>query len=249
MLLVSGSLYALAAILRIWMATTVRSTTEANPRKLTTASLKTSLRTMLGMVLGGGVLTWIFVTDGVRDVAFRLSGELQPLYLEQIAGISVEQIGILGSIFSIAMMFTPILSGKMVDKFGERVPISLGFLSVFCAFMIFLQVNTFLGFAACWIVFGIGVGLLSPAYQSLVSKVVPQEMLGTFTGLFRSSLGLISLPAPYIGAQLWERLSPRTPFLITSFAALITIIPTWLFFKVPETADETTSHNTGMVYE
>ncbi|MCJ7700396.1 MAG: MFS transporter [Anaerolineales bacterium] len=238
MLLVSGSLYALAAILRIWMATTVRTTLEANPKALSTASLKTSLKTMFGMVIGGGVLTWIFITDGVRDIAFRLSGELQPLYLEQVAGISVEQIGILGSIFSIAMMFTPILSGKMVDKYGERVPISLGFLLVFGAFMIFLQVSTFLGFAVCWIVFGTGVGLLSPAYQSLISKVVPEKMLGTFSGLFRSSLGLISLPAPYIGARLWERYSPQVPFVITSIAALITINPTWLFFKVPDDPDE-----------
>jgi len=236
MLLVSGVLYSLAAILRIWMATTVRTTTEANPRKLSTASLKTSLKALVAMVAGGGVLTWIFVTDGVRDVAFRLSGELQPLYLEQVAGITVEQIGLLGSVFSIAMMFTPILSGKMVDKYGERVPISLGFLLVFGAFMIFLQVGTFIGFAVCWAVFGIGVGLLSPAYQSLVSKVVPQDMLGTFTGLFRSSLGLISLPAPYIGALLWERFSPKLPFVITSIAALVTIIPAWLFFKVPEEA-------------
>jgi len=234
MFLVSGILYALAAILRIWMATTVRTTTEANPRKLSTSSLKTSIKTMFGMILGGGVLTWIFVTDGVRDVAFRLSGELQPLYLSQVAGITVEQIGILGSIFSIAMMFTPILSGKMVDKYGERVPISLGFLLVFCAFMIFLQVSNFVGFAITWIVFGTGVGLLSPAYQSLISKVVPQKMLGTFSGLFRSSLGLISLPAPYIGARLWETFSPKVPFVITSIAALITIIPTWLFFKVPD---------------
>ncbi|MBU0510148.1 MAG: MFS transporter [Chloroflexi bacterium] len=83
-------------------------------------------------------------------------------------------------------------------------------------------------------VFGIGVGLLSPAYKSLISKVVPQKMLGTFSGLFRSSLGLISLPAPYIGAVLWERFNPQLPFAITAVAALITIIPIWLFFKVPD---------------
>ena len=238
MLLVSGSLYTMAAVLRIWMATTVRTTTEANPRNLTSASLMNSVKKMFGMILGGGVLTWIFITDGVRDIAFRLSGELQPLYLEQVAGISVEQIGLLGSIFSIAMMFTPILSGKMVDKYGERVPISLGFLLVFGAFMIFLQVSSFFGFAICWIVFGIGVGLLSPAYQSLISKVVPQNMLGTFTGLFRSSLGLISLPAPYLGARLWEQYSPQTPFVITAIAAFITIIPIWFYFKIPETIKE-----------
>ena len=204
------------------------------PQELSFGSLKKSVRTMFGMILGGGVLTWIFVTDGVRDIAFRLSGELQPLYLRDVGGISIEQIGILGAIFSVAMMFTPILSGKMADKYGERVPIALGFLMVFFAFLIFLNVYVFWGFAACWIVFGVGVGLLSPAYQSLISKVVPQNMLGTFTGLFRSSLGLISLPAPYIGALMWENLSPQVPFMITAGVALLSIIPTWLFFKVPE---------------
>jgi MFS family permease len=196
------------------------------------------MRTMFGMILGGGVLTWIFVTDGVRDIAFRLSSELQPLYLKDVGGITVEQIGILGAIFSIAMMFTPILSGKMADKYGERVPIALGFLLVFFAFLIFLNAYVFWGFAACWIVFGIGVGLLSPAYQSLISKVVPQNMLGTFTGLFRSSLGLISLPAPYIGALIWENFSPQVPFMITAAVALFSIIPTWLYFRAPEKKEE-----------
>ena len=237
MFLVSAVLYSGAALLRIWMATTVRWASvskKEDPQKLSFGSLKKSVRTMFAMILGGGVLTWIFLTDGVRDIAFRLSGELEPLYLKEIGGITVEQIGLLGAIFSIAMMFTPILSGKMGDKYGERVPIALGFLMVFFAFMIFLNVYTFYGFAVCWVVFGVGVGLLSPAYQSLISKVVPQNMLGTFTGLFRSSLGLISLPAPYIGALLWENFNPKVPFTITAVVALLSIIPTWLFFKVPE---------------
>lgn len=237
MFLVSAILYSCAALLRIWMATTVRwaaVSKKKDPQSLSFGSLKSSVRTMFGMILGGGVLTWIFLTDGVRDIAFRLSGELQPLYLREIGGITLEQIGVLGAIFSVAMMFTPILSGWMADKSGERVPIALGFLLVFFAFLIFLNVSNFIGFAACWVVFGAGVGLLSPAYQALISKVVPQNMLGTFTGLFRSSLGLISLPAPYIGALMWERFNPQLPFIITAVVALFSIIPTWLFFKVPD---------------
>ena len=244
MFLVSTLLYTCAAILRIWMATTVRwaaVSKKKGEQELTLGSLKSSIRTMFGMILGGGVLTWIFVTDGVRDIAFRLSGELQPLYLREVGGLTLQEIGILGSIFSMAMMFTPMLSGWMADKRGERVPIAFGFLLVFFAFMIFLNVYNFWGFAACWIVFGIGVGLLSPAYQSLISKVVPQNMLGTFTGLFRSSLGLISLPAPYIGALMWENLSPQVPFMITAGVALLSIIPTWLYFKAPEKKNDEAS--------
>jgi DHA1 family multidrug resistance protein-like MFS transporter len=234
MLLVSAILYSSAAVLRIWMATAMRSPEEVAPDKLAFASLKTSIKTIFSMIIGGGIISWIFITDGVRDIAFRLSGELQPLYLEQIAGISIEQIGVLGSIFSIAWMFTPILSGRMSDKYGERVPITLGFLMIFGAYMIFLQANAFLGFAITWMIFGIGVGLLSPAYSSLISKVVPQKMLGTFSGLFQSSIGVISLPAPLLGAQLWERFNPRLPFIITAVSSVVTVIPTWFKFKLPD---------------
>jgi MFS family permease len=244
MLLTSGILYTMAAGLRIWMATTMKSPQEENPQKLTAMSFKSSVKTMFGMLVGGGVITWIFITDGVRDTAFRLSGELQPLYLERIAGISVEQIGILGAIFSIAMMFTPMLSGKLVDKYEERVPIALGFGMVFAAFVYFLQATTFIGFAVTWVIYGTGVGLLSPAYSSLMTKVVPQKMLGIFMGLFFSSIGLISLPAPWIGAQLWERYSPRLPFVITAGAALLTLIPVLLKFKVPERKEELAFNST-----
>jgi MFS family permease len=127
MLIVTVILYTCAAGLRIWMAATMHSTGQASPEQLTIDSLRTNLKSLLGMLFGDGLITWIFATDGIRDIAFRLSGELEPLYLEKIAGISLEQIGILGSIFSIAMMVTPIASGRISDRYGERVSISLGF--------------------------------------------------------------------------------------------------------------------------
>ncbi len=234
MLLAAAFFYTIAAGLRIWMATTMRSPDEPSPQKLTVKSFKSSLTLMIGMVLSGGVITWIFITDGIGDISYRLSNELQPLYLEQIAGISLIQIGLLGSIFSIGMMVTPIISGRISDKYGERVPISVGFLMIFFGYLIFLQARDFIGFAVTWAFFGVSVGLLSPAYQSLVSKVVPQKNLGVFTGMFRGSLGLISLPAPYIGAQLWERFNPRVPFIITAVLSLISVIPAWFKFKLPD---------------
>src|SRR3989337_1173390 len=235
MLMCAALFYSTASILRIWRARTMRSPGESEPQPLNLASFKKSMLLIWSMLIGGGVITWIFVTDGVRDVAFRLSGELEPLYLQQVIGLSLAQIGLLGSFFSIAMMLTPVLSGRIADKYGERVPISGGFLIVFAAFMVFLQAKAYPGFILTWVLFGIGVGLLSPAYQSLISKVVPRQSLGTFSGLFHGSLGFISLPAPWLGAQLWERFSPRLPFLITAVMALVTIVPTWFKFKLPDT--------------
>ena len=64
MLMCAGSLYFIATIIRVFMARTAAQDEESNPQKLTVKSLKISLGTMLGLVLGGGLVTWILLTDG-----------------------------------------------------------------------------------------------------------------------------------------------------------------------------------------
>jgi MFS family permease len=66
----------------------------------------------------------------------------------------------------------------------------------------------------------------------LISKAVPQRLRGVAFGLFSTSLGIVSLPAPMIGGYLWEKIGPQFPFLLTAFVSLLTIVPAWLKFKV-----------------
>lgn len=239
MLAGAGGLYTIATVIRVSMARTAAKKKEANPQKLSLVSLKRDLGLMLGMIMAGGLVTWILFTDGVRDVAFSLSYTLFPVYLQDIGGMSVQQIGWLESIFGVFMMLTSIPAGWMADKKGDRLPIMLGFLIEFLAIMTFIRVSGFIGYAVAWALFGLGVGLMSPAYQSLISKAVPEKIRGTAFGLFQTSLGVVSLPAPWIGAQLWERVSPRFTFSLTAWAGLLAIIPVWLKFKRPENGEQT----------
>lgn len=239
MLTGAGVLYTIATIIRVSMARTASKKKEANPQKLSLVSLKRDLGLMAGMIMAGGLVTWILVTDGVRDVAYSLSYTLFPVYLQDIGGMSVQQIGWLESIFGVFMMLTSIPAGWMADKKGDRLPIMLGFLIEFLAIMTFIRVSGFIGYAVAWALFGLGVGLMSPAYQSLISKAVPEKIRGTAFGLFQTSLGVVSLPAPWIGAQLWERVSPRFTFSLTAWAGVLAIIPVWLKFKLPENGEQT----------
>lgn len=238
MLLVAAAIYSVAAVIRIWMATTMRSPDESRSKGLSWASFKSNMGTMFGLLFGGGIITWLLITDGVSDVTFRLSSDLQPIYLEQIGGLSIQQIGLLGSISGIAMMFVPLLSGRLSDRYGERVPIASGFLLAALAMTVFLQASSFIAFAVSWVFFGFVGGLMMPAYQSLISKVVPTHLLGLFTGVFFSSLGFISLPAPWLGAQMWERFDPRLPFTIPVVASLCVLPIVWLKFKAPRRTGE-----------
>ena len=234
MLLAAGLLYTIAALIRIGMARNAARGEESDPEPLSLDSLKGKLGTMGGLLLAGGVMTWILITDGVRDIAFTMSFTLESLYLEEVGGLNMRQIGLLSSVFGICNMLTTIPAGKLADNKGERVAIVGGFLLTSAALLVFLNVNTFPGYALAWALFGVGVGSMSPAYKSLTSKAVPEKLRGTAFGLLHSSLGLFSLPAPAIGARLWDRYNPRTPFMITAVISLFTVIPAWIKFRIPE---------------
>ncbi len=230
----AGLLYTVAAVIRIGMARVAARGEESNPEKLSLGNLKGKLSAITVLIFAGGVLTWLLITDGIQDIAYTMAFTLESLYLEEVGGLNMKQIGLLSSVFGVFNMITTIPAGKLADKKGERVAIVSGFLLNSLALFVFLNVNTFWGYAIVWAVFGVGVGMMSPAYQSLTSKVVPDHLRGTAFGLLRSSLGIFSLPAPAIGAQLWERYSPQTPFAITAGISLLTVIPVWLKFKLPD---------------
>ena len=234
MLVCAGSIYVLAAVIRVGMVHVAPRRSEACPQRLSLGSLRGSLGAILGTALAGGVFTWILITDGICDVSLSLSSSLEPLYLQEIGRLSSSQIGLLFSIFGVFTMVANVPAGWLADRKGERTAIALGLAFIAAGITVFLRATAFWGFAASWVLFGLGVGAMEPTCQSLVSKVVPGHLRGTAFGLLRSSLGIFSLPAPAIGAQLWERISPRFPFQLTAGATLLSIIPVWLKFKLPD---------------
>ena len=233
MLSVAAIIYIIATTIRLVLAKTAGKNQKAtNADGFSVQSLKVNMKTIFGLAVAGGVLTWLMLTDGVRDIAFSMSFRLMPLYLEEIGGMSLQQIGWLNSFFGIAMMITTIPAGWFADKFSERAAIALGFFLEFIAMLLLINVDTFLGFGGVWALFGVAVGLLSPAYQSLLSKVLPERIRGTGFGLIHASLGIFSLPAPAIGSLIWKAINPKAPFYITAIFALLTVIPAWLKFKL-----------------
>jgi len=233
MLAVAAGIYVCATIIRLILAKVAGKRRQmSSNEKLSLNSLKVNFKTIFGLAVAGGLLTWLLLTDGVRDIAFSMSFQLMPLYLEEIGGLSLQQIGWLSSFFGVASMLTTIPAGWFADKFGERTAIALGFFLEFLAIVLMINIEGFVGYACVWALFGVAVGLLSPAYQSLLSKALPERLRGTGFGLIHASLGLFSLPAPAIGSFLWKTINPQAPFYITPVFALLTVVPAWLKFKL-----------------
>jgi MFS family permease len=237
MLIVSALLYFAATVMRLIMAGHKgKSDSQAYERTpLTWTGLKANLGGMLGLVLSGGVITWILLTDGARDISFAISFNFMGLFMEQVAALNIQTIGIMNGIFGLFTMLFMIPGGWLSDKAGERVGIAIGFFLHFVSIgMIAVLPPASPGwmYAVGWALAGTGVGLIAPAYQSLISKSVPAKLRGTAFGLFSTSLGLISLPAPLLGSLLWNKYGPQVPFAITAVISLLAIIPVWLKFKI-----------------
>jgi MFS family permease len=163
------------------------------------------------------------------------------LFMEQVAKMNFQQIGLSNGIFGLFMMLFMIPGGWLSDKTSERFAIVIGFvvMSVSLGMIAFLPpASPFWAYATGWALAGTGVALVAPAYQSLISKAVPAHLRGTAFGLFSTSLGLVSLPAPMIGGWLWEKVGPQAPFMITAAVSLLAIIPVWLKFKIDRPVED-----------
>lgn len=247
--MVAGAIFTIATILRVSMAIEANRITRQKFKIVTPEAhevmkpswknLKSSFGAMIALLLTGGVATWILISDGIIDINFNMVGQLMPIYMQNEIGITNTQIGFLNSISSIVTMALMTFTGWLSDKKGERVAIAGGLVILFSSMMVFILANNFFTMAISWALFGLGSAMLGPAYNSLISKAVPEKLRGIAFGLFSTSVGVVALPAPFIGAYLYEKFNPRLPFILPTIALLAVVPIVWKKFRLekPNSSD------------
>jgi len=226
--------YAFATVIFLGMFLTQSDTSKSDTSAMTFASMRASFSQIFLLMISGGLVTWILIVDGVRDISFKMSFDLMPIYLREVGGLSKQAIGLLDGLFGIAIAATTLPAGWLVDRTSERFGITIGLIIMIISRLVFAVAVAFWGFAFSWILLGIGGGMLDPAGSSLIAKGVPQRVRGLTYGLVATSLGILSLPAPWIGSQAWKFFGPQAPFLLTAILGSITIIPAWFKLTLAE---------------
>lgn len=232
LILCAAGLYFAATGIRLYLAKAHKPAIKPSG----TLSLKdfgVSFRKMGALALSGGLITWLIISDGVRDISMGLSGNLLPVFLQEQRGIDIATIGLLNALLGGASMLAMIPAGHFADRFGERYAIAAGYLTVFVAFVLMILVPSPWAAGVAFVIFGLGVGMLSPAYQSLISKAVPENLRGIAFGFLSTSNGFIALPAPWLGAMLWKGVAPVAPFWVTAAALLVIVPPVLAKFRLP----------------
>ena len=145
-------------------------------------------------------------------------------------GVNNAAIGLMVSAFAIARFSSGLISGSLVDRFGERAVFSTG------VFMVALF--TFLaGLAQSYqqlLVFrtagGLGSSMFSVAAGSVIMRAVDDNHRGRAQSVYQGSFLLGGIAGPAIGGLL-SVISLRAPFFVYSILLLCSGIVAFFFLK------------------
>lgn len=177
------------------------------------------------------------VTRLSRDVWFLLlallvfnfsSGLGQPLYAifsTDILHLTKWELGVMVGMGFLAGMFGAFLAGKISARLGvTKMMVMAVIVASFLLIPWLYSPNSILA-VMIFSVSGFFAQFFFVGNQALMADLTSAKERGSIIGLVTTVAGFGSITAPYIGSQLWLRLDPRSPFLISSLLAIAVAIP------------------------
>lgn len=143
---------------------------------------------------------------------------------------SLVQLGIISNVFSVSVASSQMPMGKLVDRYGERRFLIMSSVTGSLVLVGYLFSNDFLSFIFCQGLFGLAVSMWIPAFNAHIAKIVPENERGRVFGDLNGLRGLISFPAPILGASLYEKYGFQAPIL-ASLVLSIVVIPLLISIK------------------
>ncbi|MEH7235020.1 MFS transporter [Bacillus sp. JJ1562] len=144
--------------------------------------------------------------------------------------LGIKDIGLYYTVYSVALLFTRIVGGKLADKYGSSLVIIPGLVCMTFSFVVLAYANSLGDFIFSGVLFGLGLGFVEPALNAVMIKLCPPDRRGAGNSTFFTAkdlgggvgaicLGFISLQAGFKAVFLYSALS-----IIVAFFAYVFIL-------------------------
>lgn len=148
-----------------------------------------------------------------------------PVYMKQIGGNDL-QASLPFAVFSISALIVRAISGNAADTFGRR-PLLLAGLSILILFnSSFFFVSTIGVILVLRFCQGIGWGMTSTVFATIMSDIVPANRRGEGTGYFALSIILATSLATIAGIEIMKHYDFTTLLLVSTSLAVIGMLLT-----------------------
>lgn len=162
----------------------------------------------------------------VASAVFTLGAFTDSFYIlaAKTVGYSLEEVTLLYGVFILVSALTAIPFGKLADRIGRKIVLSVAYLLFIVANFFFATANSLALFLVAFFVYGLHYGAYEGNLKTIVADMSPPEFRASFLGSFAMVMGLIALPASVIAGFLWQTVEFRAPFVFSvllSFVALV----------------------------
>jgi MFS family permease len=180
----------------------------------------------------------------ISRFAMNMTWSFLSYYAVDVVNLTPYQYGMLQSVATLISTPLFLVSGMIADRFGRMPCILLArglgpFDSL--SLLLFRNFNQLLAaYSVIGVAGGLGGGRIrgggymgGPAWQALITDIVPQEDRGKVLGLMGTLTGLVSLPGPALGGYLYEA-NPNTLLALGAGLEALVIPIILLFVKEPK---------------
>lgn len=162
-------------------------------------------------------------------MGFGIIAPTLPLFARSF-GVNNAQVGSIISAFALARFASGLISGKLVDIFGERLvyTVGVGFVAVSSALA--AMANSYFQLLVFRAAGGLGSSMFSVAAGSLLLRVTTDNQRGRAQSLYNGSFLIGMVGGPVVGGAL-SGFSLRAPLLIYAFLLTISSLSAGLLLR------------------
>ena len=136
-------------------------------------------------------------------------------------GVSTMSLPLLWCVFHIVKSSSNLLFGSVVDKFGARPVILIGWFLYAVVYVAFGLATTAWEVWCLFLCYALFYGLTEPAEKTLVAILAGAERKGLAYGWYNCAIGIVTLPASLIFGALYQGFGPLVPFCFGAGMAFV----------------------------
>jgi len=185
-------------------------------------------------------VAYLFVVDVLTMFALSVSGLYFSVYAvegkDSALHISQTDWALVNTALFLSMILVAVPIGKVIDRYGRKIPFMLSFLLFAPAVLMFVYADLFRLFLV-FPLMGVAQILFFSSFATLQMDYVPTEKRGKIVGSSNFVNYIIGAVAQLVGGVMYE-ISPQLPFLIIPPILATGFVMTVLLIKEPKQRQE-----------
>ncbi|MFW6117324.1 MAG: MFS transporter [Thermoproteota archaeon] len=231
-LIVVGA-YLLGAVIRMRIKETLGDRTEkisvTESLQAFPSSVRESLKTLKTVSRS---MLFLFISYAIYNFAWFTCSLNLIFYATDILNITDFQWGFLMMWFSAISILAALPSGKIIDKFGRKKPLVVGWLLFIPAMVTFVYGNLII-LILCFSLLGAASMLVNTAYPALEADLVAREKRGKISGSTYFFFNILNSLGQLSGGFMYQYISSSLPFLLSSTLYIPCLFLTLLLVHEP----------------